>query len=224
MGEHVIGDRPSSYVTQIGQRKPRSGREAPEINGEPLFTGPFVGCTSQPSRSNGLICTRDIFANESSVQSGLEFRGLRRQDLEPLSLQEREDFPDHGLSKRAGHTGGKARSYDVYEAPEAVGRPTRGVQFPTPAYPNKEDGVPLDEANSESTSKDVRASSADHCTGRNERYAIAGPSNCSQTAVTANGVEGQHWTTMNSDHPDDVSIYPNHFLNFIQTGKFPQVT
>lgn len=32
-------------------------------------------------------------------------------------------------------------------------------------------------------------------------------------------MQGVNWDTVQSDHPDDRSIFPNHFLNFAQTGR-----
>jgi hypothetical protein len=55
--------------------------------------------------------------------------------------------------------------------------------------------------------------------GRSERYSLANPLICDDTSITANGVLGVNYDYVDSEHPEDRSIFPNHFARFAQTGE-----
>ncbi|GKT51071.1 killer toxin subunits alpha/beta [Colletotrichum spaethianum] len=194
---HTFGSVPSPRVVLTGGDTPED-RDAPEINGYALFgANQFMNCGSGGGNNTGeLVCFYDLVAyDDELVQPDPPYK-LKREYLEPLSEQELQR-----LEPRAGPSDGNAQNYPAYEYPANPNGPTNAVNFRTPTYPNGDDGDALDDE-----------------TGRNERWARANPGNCVDTSVTQNGVQGVHWTHVQSEHPDDRSITPNHFLNFVQSG------
>ncbi|EFQ98549.1 chitotriosidase-1 [Nannizzia gypsea CBS 118893] len=197
---HLLGHRYDSYVLFSGGEAPVGARETPEINGYALFGDKdFMSC-SEPA--DNLTCTFSLAENDPSysqpsLENQLEFE-LKQSFLESLSDKERALYNDT-LSKRAGPSSGHANTYAIYDWPDTGNN--YAFNFETPTYPNGGNGAALDAE-----------------TGRNERYSLANPTDCVDTSITANGVLGTNYMTVETEHPFDRTIFPTHFANFIQRG------
>ncbi|KAG8164746.1 hypothetical protein KVR01_005021 [Diaporthe batatas] len=212
---HGIGSMPSPAVVLTGGEA-APNREVPDINGYAVFGDKdFMTCSDGGggSYTGHLVCYWNLVKNDSTmVEPDPPYkRLLRREWLEPLTGSEKERLDsgagqvedDDPLHRRAaGPSGGASESYPVYEYPANPNGPTNAFNFETPTYPAGNDGAALDAE-----------------TGRNERYALNDPDDCEDTTIVANGVQGVNWETVDSDHIDDRSIFPNHFLNFAQSGE-----
>ncbi|KAI0398768.1 chitotriosidase-1 [Xylaria palmicola] len=200
---HPIGNQPNSRGVLVGGDSPAT-REIPHISGYPVFgASDFISC-SGGSYTGKLVCFFNISANDTSLQQPdppfkLKFK---REHLEPLSEREEQHLAGlAGLAPRAGPSSGGRGEYPIYEYPENPTGPTNGFNFITPTYPNGDDGEALDDE-----------------TGRNERYALADPTDCENTAITSAGIQGPNWDNVDSDHPEDRTIFPSNVANFIQSA------
>ncbi|KAI0024494.1 chitotriosidase-1 [Xylariomycetidae sp. FL0641] len=199
---HRIGTTPSSRVVFTGGESPEE-RDAPDINDFAVFGDrDYMGC-SGGSFTGELVCTYAIYNgtdedddDDSKISNRRRF--FSRHDK--LLASSKEVRVDHGgeLEKRAGPNAGAARKYPIFD----VNNPNDAFMFTSATYPSGNNGADLDTE-----------------THRNERYAIANPLNCPDTSITANGIQGTHYDQMDSDHIDDLSIFPNEEASFLQTGE-----
>ncbi|KAF4833579.1 Chitotriosidase-1 [Colletotrichum siamense] len=205
---HNIGSVASPAVVFTGGEEPPE-REAPNINGYAVFGDKsFMGC-SDNSTTAELICYYNFFVDNSTDDddTDLKRRGFAGLDLtfkqEHLGdLSEREKAHFRRLDERAaGPSGGSTEDYPILDA-NANGGTADGFNFQFPTYPNGNNGDALDAE-----------------TGRNERWSIANPNDCEDTSATSAGVQGVNYQTVESDHVDDRSIFPNHAAQFFQTGQ-----
>ncbi|KAI1171966.1 chitotriosidase-1 [Nemania sp. FL0916] len=196
---HSVGKQPSPRAVLTGGDVPPT-REIPNISGYPVFgITDFISC-SGGSYSGQLVCTYNISANDSSFfQPDPPFK-FKREYLEPLSEREEQLYAE--IQPRAGPSSGSSETYRIYEYPENPNGATNAFDFETPTYPAGDDGDALDAE-----------------TGRNERYSLLNPGDCEDTTITANGVRGTNWDGIDSDHPDDRTIFPTNFANFVQSGE-----
>ncbi|KAJ0346384.1 hypothetical protein KNSL1_007491 [Colletotrichum chrysophilum] len=205
---HNIGSVASPAVVFTGGEEPPE-REAPGINGYAVFGDKsFMGC-SDNSTTAELICYYNFFVDNSTDDddTDLKRRGFAWLDLtfKPGhlgDLSEREKAHFRRLDERAaGPSGGSTEDYPILDANANSGT-ADGFNFQFPTYPNGNNGDALDAE-----------------TGRNERWSIANPNDCEDTSATSAGVQGVNYQTVESDHVDDRSIFPNHAAQFFQTGQ-----
>ncbi|KAI1295187.1 hypothetical protein F5Y03DRAFT_399325 [Xylaria venustula] len=154
--------------------------------------------------STSLVCFYDLGRNDSTLMEPdppykLKLK-FKREYLEPLSVRELEYLAR--LDRRAGPDSGQAKDYPFYQYPENQNGPTPYFNFRTATYPNGNNGAALDAE-----------------TGRNERYALLDPADCEETAITPNGVQGQNWDNVDTEHPEDRSNFPYNFGPFAQSGQ-----
>ncbi|KAI0890230.1 chitotriosidase-1 [Annulohypoxylon maeteangense] len=196
---HGIGSQPNPRVVLSGGDEP-STREVPHISGYPVFgISDFISC-SGGSYTGQLVCFYNISANDTSLEEPSPPFKFKREYLEPLSEREKQKFAK--IEPRAGPSSGSSETYRIYEYPENPNGNTNAFEFVTPTYPAGDNGDALD-----------------HETGRNERYSLLNPGDCEDTSITANGVQGLNWDGIDSDHPDDRTIFPTNFANFAQSGE-----
>lgn len=188
---HPLGNHPKQFTIFTGGDKP-SDREPPIMSDTPIFSGrDFMTCTDF-EWSGSLTCTYDISD---------AFPGLTQPDLPYRKRSNHLEAHIHHLNPRAGgQSGGGTERYPVYEA--AAAGPANVFDFETPTYPNGGNGQHLNTAR-----------------GRTDAYGFANPQACDDPSITANGALGVNYNNLQSEHPIDRSIIPNHFLNFVQTGE-----
>ncbi|KAJ0383860.1 hypothetical protein COL922a_009592 [Colletotrichum nupharicola] len=205
---HNIGSVASPAVFFTGGEEPPE-REAPGINGYAVFGDKsFMGCRDNSTTAE-LICYYNFFVDNSTDDddTDLKRRGFAGLDLtfkpEHLGdLSEREKAHFRRLDERAaGPSGGLTEDYPILDA-NANGGTADGFNFQFPTYPNGNNGDALDAE-----------------TGRNERWSIANSNDCEDTSATSAGVQGVNYQTVELDHVDDRSIFPNHAAQFFQTGQ-----
>ncbi|GAB1217038.1 hypothetical protein ATERTT37_006259 [Aspergillus terreus] len=110
---------------------------------------------------------------------------------------------DLDLLPRAGPNSGNRNHYTVSQNPPPAGGNAPSFQFTTPTYPNGDNGRALNEERD-----DVDA------------YSLANPGQCDDPSIVRTGIRGVNYDEVDTEHPIDRSVIPNHFLqDFVQTGQ-----
>jgi chitinase len=204
LGNEVVADWYDEKTYPIGEHFPQltiftggdkpPDRKGPEMSDSPIFTEKnFMACTDI-EWSGDFTCDYDLGSVDPDLSEPSPPYRKRAGYL---------DDDSHPLEPRAGGpSGGGTERYPVYEAPEPANRPANWFYFETPTYPNGDNGRHLNDAR-----------------GFDDAYGPANPRDCQDPSVTSQGVQGVNYGTVQSEHPNDRSVIPNHFLNFVQTGR-----